>query len=110
MSITLKAIKIAEHLPHVGNIGEVDWLKPSDRWGGWVVRLRGPLVYLVSPRGWTTGIKPHLFNAKGPRLVLQFPVSAVRIVFDAAEDLDTDKMGKYDSAPVPMPVSGEVAA
>jgi hypothetical protein len=107
MTMTLKAFSIAEALPYVGNIGHVECAAPTDRWEGWSLQIRGPMVYLVSPRGWVRGLKLHeIKGSRGPRTVLDIPKSAVRLIWEC-DEFEADKIAKFDSLLFKRPVAVE---
>lgn len=105
MSMVLKAFSISEALPYVGNIGHVECAAPTDRWDGWMLQIRGPMVYLVSPRGWIRGLKLHeIKGSKGPRIVLDIPKTAVRLIWEC-DEFKPDEITKFDSPPFKRPVA-----
>jgi len=71
---------------------------------GWVLHLRGPIAYLVSPPGWSRqhSGQPHHWKADGPRMVHSLSrdvIKDLRWSVDAGEALDLDKLVRYDSEP-----------
>lgn len=107
MTLKLLGFKLScAPLYKVGNINTVTIESTSVNPGvlhGWRLLLRGPTVYLVSPPGFTSGGKPHEFDAKGPRMVQSIPRSEVLLTWSLEGEGDPvaviDKLVNWDSEP-----------
>lgn len=69
---------------------------------GWRILVRGPMLYLVSPKGWTkqTATQPRLRDKNGPRVVHAIPTADAYLqwlVDDNEIDAVTKGGLKYDT-------------
>lgn len=88
-------------LPMFGNLGHVTIEDPSSKFEvrGFVVAIRGPAVFLVSPPGWTYRNQPIALLGSGPRRF--FEVARADCI-EQWEGLleDVDAVTKYTSGPI----------
>lgn len=90
-------------LPMFGNLGHVRVDAPPHQVRQWIVAIRGPAVFLVSPPGWTTVNQP----------IASLPVTGPRRIFEVARALcveqwegsveEVDAVTKYTSEPMDVP-------
>lgn len=91
----LIAIKLPD-LP-IGSLGLVRLAEPPERVRGWTVEVRGPAVFLRSPRGWEPGKPFATLDPKGPQTVYEVPRAECLLVWSDATAVDLDVVGKFSS-------------
>ena len=92
-------------LDGLGTITRIKIREPEDRFRGFQVCARGPIVYLVSPPGWNREIQFVTYDAKGPRRIWEIPRSQVNMQFEGATLSDVDKLQVFDSEIAMRPVA-----
>lgn len=93
-------------------IGTVTVAQPDFRLEGWSLRVRGAVVFLVSPRGWRAGISKNECNPKGPHtLIGPVPMAHAGLEWECDDPDGVDKLQRYDLPPMSKapPVPDEVA-
>ena len=76
---------------------------PPGHLDGWSLRIRGPRVLLITPRGWTrdrSSGSRHGMDPKGRHRVFERPRTEFTFEWDT-DDLEAlDKLDRYDLAPM----------
>lgn len=87
-----------------GDLSSLDCDNPPVPLRDWKIMLRGQVVYLVSPPGWTPGeTRNPERDSKGPRVVYEMPRANVYLHWLTVDDLDVEalmKGGKWESEPL----------
>jgi hypothetical protein len=102
MTVGLKAITFI-HNPNLPGIRASDTTtllleKPAPALQGWRAHLRGPSLFLVSPKGWTNGPR-NQWDPEGPVTVYEIPRTNCYFQWHDVADIDAlAKTGKFDSA------------
>lgn len=85
------------------NVTTINCAEPDARIRGWRALIRGPAVFLVSPRGWKLSTPEQLFDPHGPRRVYEIPRADCVMSWATDDDLAVDKLQKFDSEPFQKP-------
>ncbi len=75
----------------------IDFAYPPAALIGWRVLVRGTLVFLASPPGWTktTSTEPHRRDKNGPRVIFRIDGN-VHLTWHADTDADIEAAAKRD--------------
>lgn len=85
-------------LEYLGNVLRVRINDPEDRFRGFRVAVRGPVVYLVSPPGWRQGQPLHTFKKNGPVRAWEVPRAHCQLMFDEMASIEEiDKLQNLTS-------------
>jgi hypothetical protein len=98
----LTAITFLTNSPSgLGSTQRIDADKPFGTAVGWVIGVRGPAVFLVSPPGWVQGQPETQRKPDGPRKVLEIPRSDCHLDWSFSHDEDVmaglEKLARHDS-------------
>lgn len=74
---------------------------------GFTVRVRGPVILLVSPAGWVKGEPAGQRDPGGPSRTFEFPRSECQLEWEGAID---EAVQKYDSPPIMTPAERQALA
>lgn len=94
----LLSIKLPD-LPILRSLSHFFCATPPATLKGFIVKVRGRAVYLVSPPGWQAGLSEHQRDPKGPRQMIG-PLEAGKDCVLGWEGDDPDGTLKYDSEPM----------
>lgn len=99
--------------PPLHNVGKVNVATPDHRLDGWGLRVRGAVVFLVSPRGWKQGKHKNECDTKGPVTVIgPIPMAHVTLEWEGDDADAVDKLQRYDLPAMAkaVPVADEMPA
>lgn len=99
--------------PPLNSVGKVNVAAPDYRLDGWGLRVRGAVVFLVSPRGWKQGKHKNECDVKGPVTVIgPIPMAHVTLEWEGDDADAVDKLQRYDLPAMTkaMPVADEMPA
>lgn len=76
----------------------VNMRQPEARHIGWSARVRGQVVFFVSPKGWVRGRAVNEWPKDGPVTILgPVPMSSITLIWEGE---DIGKCQSYDSPPM----------
>jgi hypothetical protein len=86
-----------------GDLSTVDLENPHGALLGWRALIRGPMLFLVSPPGWTQTNQMRNADPSGPRRTVQSPISNCFFMWDGDEADVSKAVAVYTSDPFGPP-------
>jgi hypothetical protein len=89
------------------NAGQIDFVRGTPtQLQGWSVRVRGQVMFLVSPRGWGNGVPAPMRDPKGKHMMLgPIPLTGATLVWEGDDAAIVDKLQRYDSPALTSPTA-----
>ncbi len=84
-------------LRSLGNVTTVDCYNAREQLVGFKLCIRGPMISLISPRGYQQGIARNKWNQNGPRRIWDIPRNACICEFESSDEKAADSIVKFDS-------------
>jgi hypothetical protein len=98
----LTAITFLSDTPKgLGSTQRIEVDRPFGTVEGWIISVRGPAVFLISPPGWKTDVQAPMRKHDGPRTVFEVPRSDCHLEWNFTAEDDTlaglEKLARHDS-------------
>ena len=105
----LKSITFPD-IPTLGNLGHITIADPPDKLRGWTVAVRGPAVFLISPRGWSPGKALAVCDRDGEQTAFEVPRSDCRFAWSDPKAVDVVAVAKWQGEPMTTSEDRRLAA
>lgn len=95
----LKSISFPD-IPQLGNIGHIQLASPPEKLRGWTIAVRGPAVFLISPKGWEPGKAFAVLDRTGDQVAFELARSDCKLVWGGAGIGEIDGVAKWTGEPM----------